>query len=141
MTASQWMLHPQLAADTHPVISLPLCDVQLMDDAHYPWLVLVPRIADAVEWLDLADSDRHRLLDEVTRAGNALRQLHSPDKLNIAALGNVVAQLHVHVVARFHTDAAWPRPVWGATAARHYDAVQRAACIGRLARALSLRDD
>jgi diadenosine tetraphosphate (Ap4A) HIT family hydrolase len=115
-----WALHPQLAADTHHVASLALSDVLLMDNRLHPWLILVPRVAGAVEWLDLDGDDRHRLLDEVAAAGRALRALHAPDKLNVAALGNVVTQLHVHVIARFRSDAAWPRPVWGAVSAEPY---------------------
>lgn len=115
-----WSLHPQLAADTHHVASLGLSELLLMDNSLHPWLILVPRIEGATEWIDLEDADGHRLLDEVGSAGRLLRHLHSPDKLNVAALGNVVSQLHVHVVARFAGDAAWPRPVWGAAPAQPY---------------------
>ena len=110
---SGWPLHPQLAADTHAVASWPLCELLLMDDAQYPWLILVPRVDGARELIDLAPSDQHRLLDEIARASRLLRTLFAPDKLNVAALGNVVPQLHVHVIARFRDDAAWPRSVWG----------------------------
>lgn len=106
-------LDPRLAADTRPVGDLPLSRVLLMDDARFPWLVLVPRRAGLVELDDLPRDDRITLLDEIDLAGRVLRALAAPDKLNVAALGNVVAQLHVHVVARFRGDAAWPRPVWG----------------------------
>lgn len=104
-----------------------------MDDATYPWLILVPRITDATEWIDLAPANQHRLLDEVALAGDALRKLHAPEKLNIAALGNVVSQLHVHVVARFKHDAAWPKPVWGAVAPQRYNAAELAEVLERLA--------
>src|SRR5690606_17524994 len=77
------------------------------------WLILVPRIAGARELLDLDETDRATLLNEVTAVSRALESLLRPDKLNVAALGNVVPQLHVHVIARFHADEAWPRPVWG----------------------------
>jgi diadenosine tetraphosphate (Ap4A) HIT family hydrolase len=126
-----WSLHPRLAADTFPVAQLPLSDVRLMDNALYPWLVLVPRIADAVEWVDLDERDRHRLLDETTRCAVALRGCGGVDKLNIGAIGNVVAQLHVHVVARRHGDAAWPAPVWGGPATP-YDPVTRDTTVKRL---------
>lgn len=135
---SGWTLHPQLAADTVPVASLPLSDVRLMNDANYPWLVLVPRVEGAVEWIDLDEAGRHRLLDEIALASQALRSLHSPDKLNVAALGNVVAQLHVHVVARFRGDAAWPRPVWGDAPPAAYDEGDRNALIARLCEALGV---
>ena len=117
---SGFELHPQLAADTQHVTALPLCDVLLMNDANYPWLILVPRVADASELLDLSDNDRTRLWHEIDLAAQALRDLFAPDKLNIAALGNMVSQLHVHVIARFRDDAAWPKPVWGAQPARPY---------------------
>lgn len=111
---NDWSLHPRLQADTHPVASLALSDVLLMDDAQYPWLILVPRVTGAIEWVDLEAGDRHRLLDEVSLAAAALRAVAAADKLNIGALGNVVSQLHVHVIARRADDPAWPRPVWGA---------------------------
>ncbi|MBS0215874.1 MAG: HIT family protein [Proteobacteria bacterium] len=118
---SGFQLHPQLAADTQRVASLPLCEVLLMNDANYPWLILVPRIADARELLDLDDGDRVRLWREIDLASQALRDLFTPDKLNIATLGNMVSQLHVHVIARFKSDTAWPRPVWGAQPPMPYD--------------------
>lgn len=117
---STWQLDPRLADDTAPVIDLPLCEVRLMDDAHHPWLVLVPRVADVTEIIDLGPGQRTQLVTEVDAAARALKALFQPDKLNIAALGNQVPQLHVHVIARFRDDAAWPRPVWGATHARPY---------------------
>lgn len=117
-----WSLDARLAADTHPVLALDLCDVRLMDDARFPWLVLVPRRPGAVDWIDLPRDDQHRLADEIDFACRALRTLHAPDKLNVATLGNVVPQMHVHVVARFRTDAAWPRPVWGTPGAEPYGA-------------------
>lgn len=113
-------LHPQLAADTHPLVTLELCELRLMDDANYPWLVLVPRLAGARELLDLDVGQRHRLTDEIDLAGRALRDAFRPFKLNVAALGNLVPQLHVHVIARFEDDPAWPAPVWGRVAARPY---------------------
>jgi diadenosine tetraphosphate (Ap4A) HIT family hydrolase len=118
--AAGWQLHPRLADDTHPVDHWPLCEVRLMDDANHPWLILVPRIADATELLDLFDPDRQRLMEEIARASRALRDAFAPDKLNVAALGNVVPQLHVHVIARFRDDIAWPKPVWGQADARPY---------------------
>ena len=115
-----WQLHPQLANDTVPVIELPLCEVRLMDDANHPWLVLVPRIADMVEIIDLAPAQRVQLTAEIDAACRALKALFKPDKLNVAALGNLVPQLHVHVIARYEDDIAWPRPVWGNATARSY---------------------
>lgn len=118
---SGFTLNPRLAADTLPIRELALCELRLMADARYPWLVLVPRRAGAVEILDLADADQRLLYDEVLACARALRAVCAPDKLNIAALGNVVAQLHVHVIARFHGDDAWPQPVWGVHPAAAYE--------------------
>lgn len=119
MTA-QFHLDPQLAADTHPVAWLPLSELRLMDDANYPWLVLVPRVADAREIIDLDATQQAQLLEEIGRASRVLQALFRPHKLNVAALGNAVSQLHVHVIARREDDPAWPRPVWGMAAARAY---------------------
>ncbi len=117
---NDWHLHPQLADDTHPVASFALCDLRLMDDTNYPWLILVPRVAEAVELIDLDATQRHALTDEADHAARVLRALFRPDKLNVAALGNLVPQLHVHVIARYRSDPAWPAPVWGRVAARPY---------------------
>jgi len=103
---------PRLVADCHPIGDLALSRVLLMDDARFPWLILVPRIAGARELFDLDAADRASLLAELDATGRALETLLKPDKFNIAALGNVVPQLHVHVIARWTTDAAWPKPVW-----------------------------
>ncbi|HOC11028.1 MULTISPECIES: HIT domain-containing protein [Thermomonas] len=115
-----WHLHPQLADDSTPVIELALCEVRLMDDANHPWLILIPKVADAVEIIDLSPAQRTQLTAEIDTAARALKALFKPDKLNVAALGNLVPQLHVHVIARYHTDIAWPRPVWGAANACPY---------------------
>jgi diadenosine tetraphosphate (Ap4A) HIT family hydrolase len=108
-----FVLDPRLAGDTHCVGDLELSRVLLMDDARFPWLILVPRRANLRELTDLGTGDQQRLLAEIDRCARILHTLEKPDKLNIAALGNVVAQLHVHVIARRASDAAWPRPVWG----------------------------
>jgi diadenosine tetraphosphate (Ap4A) HIT family hydrolase len=93
----------------------------LMNDANYPWIILVPRRAGAVEIVDLDAADRAALMDEIALASRALRDAVSCDKLNVAALGNVVPQLHVHVIARRKDDAAWPKPVWGVVPSLAYD--------------------
>ena len=118
--SARYALHPQLANDTAPVCDLGLCEVRLMDDANHPWLVLVPRLAGAVEIIDLAPAERAGLSADVDAAARALKALFQPHKLNVAALGNLVPQLHVHVIARYTDDIAWPRPVWGAAHARPY---------------------
>lgn len=115
-----WQLHPQLAQDTHPVAHLGLSELRLMDDANHPWLILVPRAAGAVELIDLDDAQQAALLGEIGLASRALRGAFKPHKLNVAALGNMVSQLHVHVIARFQDDIAWPRPVWGTASAKPY---------------------
>lgn len=118
MTA--WHLDPRLADDSAPVIELPLCEVRLMDDANHPWLILIPRVPDAIEIIDLTPAQRTQLSHEIDAAARAIKTLFNPDKLNVAALGNLVPQLHVHVIARYRDDIAWPRPVWGAANARPY---------------------
>ena len=117
---ARYELHPQLAADTHPLAALELCELRLMDDSNYPWLILVPRVPNARELVDLDAAQRHRLTDEIDLAARLLRDAFRPHKLNVAALGNVVPQLHVHVIAREESDPAWPAPVWGRVAARPY---------------------
>lgn len=111
--APRLTLHPALAADCSEVGELPLSRVLLMNDARYPWLILVPKQKDARELIDLSRDDQHRLMDEIARVSAALQSVCDPIKLNVAALGNRVPQLHVHVIARFEGDAAWPDPVWG----------------------------
>ncbi|HET7612107.1 MAG TPA: HIT family protein [Rhodanobacteraceae bacterium] len=125
-------LDPRLAGDTAFVADWPLGRVLLMDDARYPWLVLVPRRRGAVELDDLQESERTQLMDEIQRAMDALRSVAEFDKLNVGALGNVVRQLHVHVVARRKGDAAWPGPVWGHGSAQRYAAEARDALVARL---------
>ena len=115
-----FQLDARLAADTLFVAEWKLCRVLLMDDAQFPWLVLVPRREGLVELDDLPERDRRQLMREVTRAMKVLRGVTECDKLNIGALGNIVRQLHVHVVARREGDAAWPGPVWGHGPAHHY---------------------
>ena len=115
-----YAMHPQLAADSHPVAALALCDLQLMDDDNSPWLVLVPRVPGARELTDLDTEQRVLLVEEIARCEQLLLDVFQPHKLNVAALGNLVPQLHVHVIARFEHDPAWPAPVWGRVAARPY---------------------
>jgi len=113
-------LDPILANDTTAVTTLPLCRVLLMRDARYPWLILVPARDGLEEISDLGRDDRTMLMDEIERAASALTRLYAPTKINVGALGNVVRQLHVHVVARSEGDPAWPGPVWGHSPAEPY---------------------
>ena len=126
-------LDKRLAADSFVIADLDLCRLLLMNDSRYPWLVLVPRLHGLVELTDLDRARQHQLLDEIHRADTALRQLGSFDKLNVAALGNVVSQLHVHVIARRIGDDAWPAPVWGRDIAQPYDDATRILAQLRLA--------
>ena len=112
-----WSLHPQLERDTVPVGDLALSRVLAIDDADYPWLVLVPRRAGAVEIADLGDAAT-LLMAEIAQVSRVLKDVAHCDKLNIAAIGNVVPQLHVHIVARRKDDPLWPKPVWGLAQSR-----------------------
>ena len=120
-----FVLHARLAADTAFVADWGLSRVLLMNDARYPWLILVPRMPGVVEIIDLEARQQEQLFDEMMMLSLVLRDVTRCDKLNIAAIGNVVAQLHVHIVARRKGDAAWPKPVWGAAPVRPYDAAAR----------------
>jgi diadenosine tetraphosphate (Ap4A) HIT family hydrolase len=130
--SDQFELDPRLAADTLVVGETPLCRVLLMNDARYPWLILVPRRGDVTEPFGLSESDQARLWQESMRLGEAMKVHFAADKLNIAALGNQVAQLHVHHIARFRTDYAWPGPVWGVGSPVPYSDAALDALIGEL---------
>ncbi len=116
-----WSLHPQLEKDTIPLGDLPLSRVLVVNDATSPWLLLVPRRLGADEIIDLTEVEQAQLMTEIDRVSRALKEVTGCDKLNVAALGNVVSQLHVHIIARRKDDAAWPKPVWGAGPARSHD--------------------
>jgi diadenosine tetraphosphate (Ap4A) HIT family hydrolase len=130
-------LDPRLATDSIFIADLPFSQLRLMDDARFPWLILVPRLHGAVEWTDLTLDEQQSLLEDINRAAELLRTMDSCDKLNIAALGNIVRQLHVHVVARSVGDAAWPGPVWGSGTAVRYDESAREARIATLRGAMN----
>ncbi len=119
-----WSLHPGLATDTIQLGDLPLSRVLVVDDINYPWLLVVPRRPGVQEVLDLDEVERAQLMTEIARAARALKAVTHCDKLNIAALGNLVPQLHVHVIARRRSDAAWPKPVWGAVPVRAYESAE-----------------
>jgi len=120
MSETGWLLHVQLQRDTVAVGDLALSRVLAMNDADYPWLILVPRRAGVSEIVDLG-SEHAQLMAEIALASRALKDTTDCDKLNVAAIGNVVPQLHVHIVARRKDDPLWPKPVWGATQGRPYD--------------------
>lgn len=138
MPDTTFSLHPQLTADSVPVGDLALCRVLLAKDANYPWLILVPRRPDLVDLIDVDAADRATLTAEVDATARALKAITECEKLNVAALGNVVPQLHVHVIGRRHSDAAWPKPIWGAAPARAYDPAIRDGFVRTLQRALGL---
>lgn len=121
---SAFQLDPQLAADTLFVGDLPLCRVLLMNDARYPWLILVPRHAGLRDLTDLNSADLAQCMLEVRTAADALKSCIAYRKLNVASLGNMVPQLHIHVIGRNENDAAWPKPVWGVGQAEAYSAEQ-----------------
>ncbi len=129
---SAWSLHPQLAKDTTNVGDLPLSRVLVINDANYPWLLLVPRRADVSEIIDLNEVEQAQLMTETTRVARALKTITQCDKLNIGALGNAVPQLHLHIIARRRGDAAWPRPVWGTVPPIDHDPAELALFIAAL---------
>lgn len=114
-------LNPRLEGDSLPVLDLPLCAVRLMKDANYPWLLLMPRKPDLVEIIDLTELDQQQLMREIALTSQVLRDVTECEKLNVGALGNQVPQLHVHIIARFRADAAWPGPIWGVVLPRPYE--------------------
>ncbi|HYM31492.1 MAG TPA: HIT family protein [Candidatus Cybelea sp.] len=128
-------LHERLAADTAPVCELALCAVRLMDDRAFPWLILVPRREAIREFHQLAPAERQLLMEEIVLAERVLESEFRPDKLNVGALGNLVPQLHIHVIARRTTDRAWPGPAWGSGSALPYAPAERASLVERLAKA------
>jgi len=138
MPEQTWSLHPQLAQDTTPVGDLALARVLLANDANYPWLILVPRRPGLTELIDLEPNEQVQLLGEIDVAARVLKAVTECEKLNIAALGNIVAQLHVHVIGRRHSDAAWPKPVWGAALPLAYNPTVRDGLVGALRRGLQI---
>ncbi len=138
MTSAEFSLDKRLAADSIPVGELRLCRVQLQDDARFPWLVLVPKRAGLTELFELSPDERTALIEEAAACGAALRAVTQCLKINIAALGNIVRQLHVHVVARNEGDAAWPGPVWGVGERKPYEAAERDDLIARIRSALAM---
>jgi diadenosine tetraphosphate (Ap4A) HIT family hydrolase len=113
MKRTDFELDLRLSRDSHDITNLPICNVRLMDNKLFPWVLLVPRVANATEWIDLSREQQHQLSDEIAIVSHILKALVTPDKLNIATLGNQVSQLHIHLIARYKGDKAWPNPVWG----------------------------
>ncbi len=138
MPDATWSLHPQLAKDTINIGDLPLSRVLVIKDANYPWMLLVPRREGAVEIINLDEVAQAQLMTEIARVSRALKEITKCDKLNVAALGNMVPQLHIHIIARRTSDAAWPRPVWGVAPALPHDAEEVQHFIGAIRRKIWL---
>lgn len=131
-------LHPDLARDCAELGRLRLSRLLLMNEARWPWLILVPERPGKRDFHDLDPLDQYRVCDEITACSEALQRLYAPQKINVAALGNAVPQLHVHVIARFGDDPAWPRPVWGVGTPQPYAEAGLEARRHELRRALHL---
>jgi diadenosine tetraphosphate (Ap4A) HIT family hydrolase len=138
-SSTAWTLDPRLAADSVALGDLPLSRLLLAKDANYPWLILVPRRPHLVELIDLDQSGQATLMIEIARAARALKEITACDKLNVAALGNTVRQLHVHVIARRNGDPAGAAPVWGAAPARPYQPAEFERLAAALRAALGIR--
>lgn len=129
-------LHPTLAQDSLTLLDLDLSQVRLMNNAIFPWVLLIPKRNHCVEILDLNAQDRVILYQEMLLVAETMKTLFKPTKLNIANLGNQVAQLHVHVIARYDSDPAWPNPVWGAGFSREYTSAEKENRLAQLQDAL-----
>lgn len=128
-------LDPTLARDTFEVTDYPLCTIRLMDNKLFPWLILIPRRTGLMEWIDLEREEQHQLSDEIAIVSHIFKALVTPDKINIAALGNQVKQLHIHIIGRYASDSAWPDLVWG-KAREYYGEEERQKFIYELKTAL-----
>lgn len=113
-------LHPQLVKDCFEIAELPLCKLLLCNDSAYPWFILVPRVEDVQDIYQLDWQDQQQLLNESSMLSELLMQEFNGDKMNVAALGNVCPQLHIHHIVRFKTDVSWPKPIWGQQALTPY---------------------
>jgi diadenosine tetraphosphate (Ap4A) HIT family hydrolase len=132
-----FQLHPQLEADTIPICELSLCRVLLMNNANFPWVILVPARDNITELHQLSEQDYALVTAEIKQLSQSLHAITKADKMNVAALGNMVPQLHIHIIARFKDDAAWPNPVWGHGMATPYDTKTSEGLISLLQRTLT----
>lgn len=114
-------MDPQLSQTSYPVLSLNVCDLRLVDDTRWLWALLIPRIPHVVEMIDISPELRTKVWLEIDHVSRVVRDQFSPFKLNVAWLGNQVRQLHIHVIARYQDDEAWPNPVWGVGTAIPYE--------------------
>ena len=129
-----FQLDTVLARDSELITDYPLCQIRLMDNKCFPWLLLVPRVVGAAEWIDLEREQQHQLSDEIAIASHLLQALCTPEKLNIGALGNQVNQLHIHLIGRYRDDRAWPNPVWGGPR-DYYEPAEKTKFLGELRQA------
>ncbi|MBC3764336.1 HIT domain-containing protein [Neptunicella marina] len=128
----EFRLHPQLERDSLPITTLPLSEVRLINDSQYPWVILVPRVPDISECIDLSAELQQMLFWESSYICQMLRTVFKPDKLNVAAIGNMVPQLHLHHIARYKQDAGWPKPVWGQLPMQAYSSDEARQCIYKI---------
>tara|TARA_B100000902_G_scaffold333355_1_gene331842 strand:+ start:429 stop:833 length:405 start_codon:yes stop_codon:yes gene_type:complete len=132
-----FQLHPQLAADTHLICRAENCQILLMDDARFPWIVLVPEVAGIRELYELSERQQQQAFQSILHVSKSLAEYSNAEKMNVAALGNQVPQLHIHIIARYQSDAAWPGPVWGVGEAESYSADQLQQTLSDLGTVLS----
>lgn len=129
---TDFQLHPRLEQDCFLIGRFALSQLLMMNDSQYPWFILVPQRPNISEIYQLGQSDRQQLMNESCELAKALAEIYQPDKLNIAAIGNLVPQLHLHHVARYQTDKAWPGPIWGKFSPLAYDEREAQTHIQRL---------
>ena len=134
---SEFELDGRIARDSDLIATLDLCQLRIQNDSRWPWLVMVPQRADVTEIFELSEADQALLSAEVNHVAAALKEITCATKINVGALGNIVRQLHVHVIARFEGDANWPGPIWGYGSAEPYDGEKRQALMNRLMEKLS----
>jgi diadenosine tetraphosphate (Ap4A) HIT family hydrolase len=125
-------IDPRLESSSSHVIDLNLCQVRLNNNAAFPWMLLIPQRESVTEIIDLNSSDQHQLIEEISLVSQIMKDLFQPTKLNVASLGNIVPQLHVHIIARFETDQAWPHPVWNSGVNKDYREHEKSERIGLL---------
>jgi len=136
-----FVLHPQLEKDSELVTELVLCSVRLINDINYPWLILVPKVDNISDVIDLSDVQQRMLWQESALVSRALKHLFTPDKLNVAALGNMVPQLHLHHIVRYKNDVSWPKPIWGQVPSKAYSDKQLSKQIELIKTEIKTRND
>jgi diadenosine tetraphosphate (Ap4A) HIT family hydrolase len=136
-----FVLHPQLEKDSELVTELMLCSVRIINDINYPWLILVPKVDNISDVIDLSDVQQRMLWQESALVSRALKYLFTPDKLNVAALGNVVPQLHLHHIVRYKDDVSWPKPIWGQVPSKAYSDKQLSKQIELIKTEIKTRND